>query len=343
VFFICSRVIVLIYLLKMKLWIVILSSCVTLVTSGAVLRTVQPEPVDLYPQYRYAYSVQDSITGDIKGQHESRDGDVVRGQYSLVDPDGTLRTVTYTAGKEGFNAVVDRQAGYAAPAVRIVKANSYAVPAIAPAASIVSSVAHLPPLGSHRPVIAAQRPINVIQQRPISVIQQRPVQIVQQQPPFQVIQQRPVQVIQQRPVVIQQQRPVAVAPPPQPIQIQPSPPQQQPQPQPIPAEQPGFDDPIIIPGDDEPQQPAPAPPQLPPATPPPQQQPQPQPPQQAQQPIQRPTTPSSIFDDDSAIVIPGFEENERSAGVRSAGPSNDGSSFTYSSSRGNQFDFRIAV
>lgn len=39
----------------------------------------------------------DYHTGDSKSQWESRDGDVVKGQYSLVEPDGSIRTVHYTA------------------------------------------------------------------------------------------------------------------------------------------------------------------------------------------------------------------------------------------------------
>lgn len=40
---------------------------------------------------------------------EHRDGDVVKGQYSLVEPDGTIRTVDYTSDDHnGFNAVVTR-------------------------------------------------------------------------------------------------------------------------------------------------------------------------------------------------------------------------------------------
>lgn len=43
-------------------------------------------------------------------QYEERDGDVVRGYYSLREPDGTIRTVHYTADKvNGFNAHVVRQ------------------------------------------------------------------------------------------------------------------------------------------------------------------------------------------------------------------------------------------
>lgn len=33
-----------------------------------------------YPQYQYAYNVQDALTGDQKSQQETRDGDVVKGK-----------------------------------------------------------------------------------------------------------------------------------------------------------------------------------------------------------------------------------------------------------------------
>ncbi|KAH8317523.1 hypothetical protein KR074_011617, partial [Drosophila pseudoananassae] len=65
---------------------------------------------DPHPQYKYAYDVQDSLSGDSKSQVEERDGDVVRGEYSLVDSDGFKRTVQYTADPvSGFNAVVSRE------------------------------------------------------------------------------------------------------------------------------------------------------------------------------------------------------------------------------------------
>ena len=90
--------------------------------------------VNPHPQYDFSYGVSDSYTGDHKSQVESRDGDVVRGQYRLVDPDGTERVVTYTADDyNGFNAVVEkRPLGYAA-AVPAVAAHGYAaaVPAVA--------------------------------------------------------------------------------------------------------------------------------------------------------------------------------------------------------------------
>ncbi|XP_031829841.1 cuticular protein 3 [Nomia melanderi] len=65
---------------------------------------------DPHPQYSYAYDVQDSLTGDSKSQHESRDGDVVSGSYSFIEADGTRRIVEYTADPvNGFNAVVHRE------------------------------------------------------------------------------------------------------------------------------------------------------------------------------------------------------------------------------------------
>ncbi|XP_052870722.1 adenylate cyclase, terminal-differentiation specific-like [Anopheles cruzii] len=61
-------------------------------------------------QYDFSYGVHDDHTGDIKSQHESRHGDQVHGQYSLIDSDGHKRTVEYTADDHnGFNAVVHRE------------------------------------------------------------------------------------------------------------------------------------------------------------------------------------------------------------------------------------------
>ncbi|KAL3283002.1 hypothetical protein HHI36_006159 [Cryptolaemus montrouzieri] len=62
-----------------------------------------------YPKYEFNYGVGDGHTGDHKTQKEERDGDVVKGSYSLVEPDGTIRTVHYTADDHnGFNAIVTR-------------------------------------------------------------------------------------------------------------------------------------------------------------------------------------------------------------------------------------------
>ncbi|XP_014365567.2 endochitinase A [Papilio machaon] len=65
------------------------------------------ENYDAHPRYAFEYGVNDPHTGDIKQQKEERDGDVVRGQYSLVEPDGSVRTVNYVADWEtGFHANV---------------------------------------------------------------------------------------------------------------------------------------------------------------------------------------------------------------------------------------------
>lgn len=65
--------------------------------------------VQSYPAYRFEYGVHDPETGDIKKQYEERDGDTVRGYYSLVEPDGSIRLVEYTAdSKNGFQAVVKK-------------------------------------------------------------------------------------------------------------------------------------------------------------------------------------------------------------------------------------------
>ncbi|XKL61213.1 hypothetical protein PGB90_008270 [Kerria lacca] len=69
------------------------------------------ETSDYYapPQYKYDYAVHDPETHDIKSQWEHRDGDLVKGAYSLLEPDGSMRLVEYTSDKDGgFNAVVSR-------------------------------------------------------------------------------------------------------------------------------------------------------------------------------------------------------------------------------------------
>ncbi|KAL0892031.1 hypothetical protein ABMA27_015256 [Loxostege sticticalis] len=70
------------------------------------------------PKYDYSYSVEDPTTGDHKSARESRDGDVTRGEYSLQQPDGSIRTVEYTVDSHsGFNAVVHNSApAHASPA-----------------------------------------------------------------------------------------------------------------------------------------------------------------------------------------------------------------------------------
>ncbi|XP_045483702.1 larval cuticle protein A2B-like isoform X1 [Harmonia axyridis] len=126
----------------------------------ALAKTIQPEPYDPHPQYSYGYDVQDGLTGDSKSQHETRDGDVVKGQYSLVDPDGTLRTVDYTADPiNGFNAVVSKQPLHAkvavAPVARVATLAHAPVSYAAPVATLAHGpVSYAAPVASlsHGPV-----------------------------------------------------------------------------------------------------------------------------------------------------------------------------------------------
>ncbi|GBP38883.1 Cuticle protein [Eumeta japonica] len=119
------------------------------------------EEYDPHPQYSFAYDVQDGLTGDSKAQHETRDGDVVQGSYSVVDPDGTKRTVDYTADPHnGFNAVVRREplavkvaapVAYAAPAPVVAKVAA-PVAYAAPVAKLAAPVAYSSPLAYSSPV-----------------------------------------------------------------------------------------------------------------------------------------------------------------------------------------------
>ncbi|CAH2264134.1 jg10301 [Pararge aegeria aegeria] len=94
------------------------------------------------PNYSFNYAVNDPHTGDNKAQWETRDGDVVRGAYSLVEPDGNIRIVEYVADSiHGFNAVVKRTR----PNVHPVS-----LPAAAPliAAPVFEPVAHIAPIAT---------------------------------------------------------------------------------------------------------------------------------------------------------------------------------------------------
>nr|XP_029734321.1 adult-specific cuticular protein ACP-20-like [Aedes albopictus] len=65
-----------------------------------------------YPKYKYEYGVKDIHTGDHKSQWEMRDGDVVKGEYTLDEADGSKRIVEYYAdGKNGFEAKVKNIGG----------------------------------------------------------------------------------------------------------------------------------------------------------------------------------------------------------------------------------------
>lgn len=100
---------------------------------GEISTVDQATNFQAYPKYEFKYGVADGHTGDQKTQTEVRDGDVVKGSYSLVEPDGTIRTVHYTADDHnGFNAVVSRAGHAVHPATPIAVAPKVlAAPAVA--------------------------------------------------------------------------------------------------------------------------------------------------------------------------------------------------------------------
>ncbi|CRL05513.1 CLUMA_CG018094, isoform A [Clunio marinus] len=62
-----------------------------------------------HPSYKFEYGVKDPHTKDHHSQWEHRDGDVVKGEYTLDEADGTKRVVKYTSDKKtGFHAIVER-------------------------------------------------------------------------------------------------------------------------------------------------------------------------------------------------------------------------------------------
>ncbi|CAK1604416.1 unnamed protein product [Parnassius mnemosyne] len=106
------------------------------------------------PSYAFTYGVADHSTGDVKSQHESRDGDVVKGQYSLVEPDGSIRTVDYTADSvNGFNAVVSK----IGPSVHSVgPVHVRPVPQVQPVFRVLPKHAPVIPVNLPKPVIPNQ-------------------------------------------------------------------------------------------------------------------------------------------------------------------------------------------
>lgn len=86
-----------------------------IVKSASAIVATEPKSLEkdiqnmAYPKYSFNYGVIDGYTGDSKSAWEERDGDTVKGEYSVVEADGTIRTVSYTADdRNGFNAVVTR-------------------------------------------------------------------------------------------------------------------------------------------------------------------------------------------------------------------------------------------
>lgn len=59
------------------------------------------------PNYQFGFDVKDDLYTNYQNRKEQKDGDKIIGSYSVVDADGFVRTVKYTADpKDGFKAEV---------------------------------------------------------------------------------------------------------------------------------------------------------------------------------------------------------------------------------------------
>lgn len=107
-----------------------------IVHAAPLVKHVVHEPIDPNPHYSFSYGVSDHHTGDNKQAEETLVNGVVHGSYSLQEPDGTVRKVTYTADNiNGFNAVVEKHgvAHHAAPKVVAAPYLAHAAPVLAAA------------------------------------------------------------------------------------------------------------------------------------------------------------------------------------------------------------------
>ncbi|GJQ81552.1 hypothetical protein Trydic_g4912 [Trypoxylus dichotomus] len=133
-----------------------------------VTKTIVDTEYDHNPQYTYSYGVHDALTGDSKSQTETRNGDLVSGQYSLLESDGSKRTVDYAADPiNGFNAVVSKTPAVAPivakVAAPIVAAPAVAAPAFAEVAPIVAKTTYsVPAVSSYSTTVAAAGPVPAV-------------------------------------------------------------------------------------------------------------------------------------------------------------------------------------
>jgi len=70
------------------------------------------DEVDNNAQYSYKYQVRDDEEGTYIFKNEERNGLDVTGVYGYVAPDGTLITVNYNAGPDGFYQELEREVDF---------------------------------------------------------------------------------------------------------------------------------------------------------------------------------------------------------------------------------------
>jgi len=71
----------------------------------------EEEYADGPAEYNFEYKVADDEAQNYIARQESRDGDIVTGSYNYVNPAGTLVTVNYEAGPDGFKQETSEQKG----------------------------------------------------------------------------------------------------------------------------------------------------------------------------------------------------------------------------------------
>lgn len=57
-------------------------------------------------QYAFGYKIRDYESGNDFGHEEIREGDVAKGRYHVLLPDGRLQNVEYWADPSGYHAKV---------------------------------------------------------------------------------------------------------------------------------------------------------------------------------------------------------------------------------------------
>ena len=87
-----------------------------IVTSANIADTISEEPANAVdttkPVYSYEYTVAGNDTNTYITKSERREGDLVTGTYSYLDPEGALVTVTYEAGPDGYSQTLEKQEGF---------------------------------------------------------------------------------------------------------------------------------------------------------------------------------------------------------------------------------------
>jgi len=112
----------------------------------------EEEFINPNPTYNYAYQVADEPSQNYIAHNEGRKDNVVTGQYSYVDPYGTLITVDYIADKDGYRETRKEQPEFVQ--IRAVPITRTEVVQPAPAPAVVR-----PKPAPVRKIVKAVRPI----------------------------------------------------------------------------------------------------------------------------------------------------------------------------------------